>query len=766
MSGQEGGYGVEAEHVTRYRLRRSDKVVINEVAYVPVSADNDGHVLKRVDGSDIEEAFTHVEIKALFGDGAARLERGAFSAPTAEAARFRGYRLTDLGPERKRMVLFRKHLCDRFMQLKEEDPSISLSDAGMENALRKLESELDIANREAGAGGRAGRHIGAQQKVPDASTLRRWLKRYKNSGYNPVALADKHPSGGRKTSRSSDEDALYMKYARAYASRNKPTKQMCYAALGREIENLNKERARSGEPQLRLQDRRTFERLIDSLDDYFVCSGREGADAASKKFAIVNRGLDVERPFQRLEIDEHRVDLIVFLKESGVLNCMDPEQVAALKERERAWLTVALDARTRMVAAMLLTREAPSAQTALATLEMAVKDTSELESVLGAATSFAHGTPETVAVDAGSSFVSDQFEAAVTDMGARIVRPPDKKPQMRGRVERFFGTVRDKAIRHFQGQTFDNVVNKGDYDSEGHATLNFDELNRVLLKTLLNIYHAEGHSGLGGQSPADCWRELNEYYQVDPPPDVDCRRHIFGLEEERRVGARGVLFSGIYYQSDELQKIRQRNYSSSVRIRVDRFDLSVISVFQGQGWITVPARFDGLEGVTYWEWRDAVRDFRERYGDKEKATEGQMQETLAEIRSLAERAGERAGLSAPTLSQEDYDRDQKHLYRNLEIERERENSTADSDGVGLDDGLGLEGQSADQASDGRTAPVEKSSSETPGAAKQNQLPKRPQSPKKKKKKISRSEDKVAPDPASYAEDENDEFGDINDWTSE
>jgi hypothetical protein len=87
------------------------------------------------------------------------------------------------------------------------------------------------------------------------------------------------------------------------------------------------------------------------------------------------------------------------------------------------------------------------------------------------------------------------------------------------------------------------------------------------------------------------------------------------------------------------------------------------------------------------------------------------------------------------------------------------------DGLGLDEGLGLEGEGADQPLGGRPTAAEESSSQHNGAPNQSQPPKRPKSPKKKKK-TGTSKDKVPRDSGTSHGDENDEFGDIDEWTSE
>lgn len=56
------------------------------------------------------------------------------------------------------------------------------------------------------------------------------------------------------------------------------------------------------------------------------------------------------------------------------------------------------------------------------------------------------GIPETVYLDNGSSFVSKQLLRALAVLGSRLVHSKPRRPQGRGKVERFFRTVREQFL--------------------------------------------------------------------------------------------------------------------------------------------------------------------------------------------------------------------------------------------------------------------------------------------------------------------------------
>src|SRR3546814_18591172 len=110
---------------------------------------------------------------------------------------------------------------------------------------------------------------------------------------------------------------------------------------------------------------------------------------------------------------------------------------------------------------------------------------------------------------------------------------------MRGRIERVFGTIHTQLLSWFDGRTFENVVARGDYPAEARASLLVEELNRVLIRYVVDYYHNHPHEGLGGETPRRCWDRLVKKYGVKPPPGPDQKRHVFGIQAQGVIGKWG-----------------------------------------------------------------------------------------------------------------------------------------------------------------------------------------------------------------------------------
>ena len=96
------------------------------------------------------------------------------------------------------------------------------------------------------------------------------------------------------------------------------------------------------------------------------------------------------------------------------------------------------------------------------------------------------GTPEAVYVDNGSPFVSAQLLRACASLRVRLVHSRPRRPEGRGKIERFFRTVRDQFLVEVAHSTVDDVAH----------------LNALFAAWVETVYHRATHSETG-QSPLE-----------------------------------------------------------------------------------------------------------------------------------------------------------------------------------------------------------------------------------------------------------------------
>lgn len=136
------------------------------------------------------------------------------------------------------------------------------------------------------------------------------------------------------------------------------------------------------------------------------------------------------------------------------------------------------------------------------------------------------GLPRKLYVDNGSAFRSRHLEKVCACLGIAITHTPPYTPQGRGKIERFFRTVRSQLLSFFAGQTL-------------------EDLNLALDHWVQQDYHRRSHSSTG-QSPLERFASHLELIRK-PPLDLDDH---FRKEVRRRVNKdRSVSISGRHFEA-------------------------------------------------------------------------------------------------------------------------------------------------------------------------------------------------------------------------
>jgi putative transposase len=111
----------------------------------------------------------------------------------------------------------------------------------------------------------------------------------------------------------------------------------------------------------------------------------------------------------------------------------------------------------------------------------------------------ARGVPASVYVDNGSAFVDAWLLRACAKLGIRLVHSTPHRPQGRGKIERFFRTVREQFLVEITDTTAEDLVVAG---TDPRTALL--ELNGLLTAWIETEYHRRTHTETG-QSPLDRW---------------------------------------------------------------------------------------------------------------------------------------------------------------------------------------------------------------------------------------------------------------------
>jgi hypothetical protein len=167
------------------------------------------------------------------------------------------------------------------------------------------------------------------------------------------------------------------------------------------------------------------------------------------------------------------------------------------------------------------------------------------------------GVPASVYVDNGSAFVAAPLLRACAVLGIRLVHSRPGRPQGRGKIERFFRTVRDQFLVE--------VV------ARGVATL--VELNRLFAAWVETVYHRRVHSETG-VAPLERF-EAGGSFSLPTPAQL----HEAFLWSQRRMVTKTATVSlhGNTFEVDAALVGRR------VELVFDPFDLTSVEVrFEGR----------------------------------------------------------------------------------------------------------------------------------------------------------------------------------------
>ncbi|MFE5826604.1 DDE-type integrase/transposase/recombinase [Streptomyces erythrochromogenes] len=169
----------------------------------------------------------------------------------------------------------------------------------------------------------------------------------------------------------------------------------------------------------------------------------------------------------------------------------------------------------------------------------------------------ARGVPESVYVDNGTAFVDTWLLRACASLAIRLTHSKPGRPQGRGKIERFFRTVRDQFLVELDDKRVGQIE---------HLT----ELNSLFTAWVETVYHRTVHSETG-QAPIERW--LGSIPKPLPLPSTADLREAFLWSQMRTVTKTATAsLHGNTYEVDPMMA------GMKVELIFDPFDLTDIEV--------------------------------------------------------------------------------------------------------------------------------------------------------------------------------------------
>lgn len=324
---------------------------------------------------------------------------------------------------------------------------------------------------------------------------------------------------------------------------------------------------------------KTFRAEIKKRREEEVVLARQGEKAAYRitEFQwIVDQGTPRhgERPFEIGHIDHTELDE----------QCVDSSTGANLG---KPWLTVLLDAFTRMVLAFFITFDPPSYRSCMSVIRNCVRR---------------HGRiPRTIVADRGSDFESLYYEALLARLGTHKKSRPGSKARFGTLVERYFGVTNQAFIHNLAGNN--KALQKprsmsASHDPRDLAVWTLPALTDAFENFTDNIYANMIHPALAMSPKQQMARGIamaGARAHVLIPYTEDFIRLSMPTTPARKAVVRpgcGIKIKGIFYWSPEFRDAKVER--TKVDLVYDPFDISrAYTLVKGQ-WVLCRSEYQSL----------------------------------------------------------------------------------------------------------------------------------------------------------------------------
>ena len=359
-------------------------------------------------------------------------------------------------------------------------------------------------------------------------TIQRWAASYRDGGLAGLARRRRSDAGHRR---------LPADLVEAIKTLTLGKPRLSAAAIRRRLGPLVEAQ------NWRMPSYAAVHAIVRGLDPGLVTLAHDGAAAYRDRFELIHRHR-ADRPNAVWQADHTQLDLLI---------------LDANAKPVRPWLTIVIDDHSRAIAGYATFIGAPSAlQTALALRQAIWRKTDLAWPVCG--------IPDALYVDHGSDFTSRHLEQVAADLRIELTFSTVARPQGRGKVERFFGTVNSELLPELPG----TLVN-GKPTSAPSLTLS--DLDKAVAAFIIGSYNARPHSGIG-LAPKRAW--LAEGWLPRLPESLEALDLLLlTVAKSRLVRRDGIYFQGLRYMDPTLAAY----VGEDVVIRYDPRDVTEIRVF-------------------------------------------------------------------------------------------------------------------------------------------------------------------------------------------
>lgn len=366
-------------------------------------------------------------------------------------------------------------------------------------------------------------------------TLQRWHQHYKTGGIAALESQTRHDSGSRRT-----RPELKAFVERLGLTRPRPSIATLHRLTVKEAKRIGEAAPSYG----------TVRSILEGLDPAMVTLALDGPAAYRDQYELIYRHT-AEHPNDTWQADHTELDILI-ADASGRL--------------ERPWLTTIIDDCSRAICGYMVFTGAPSAMNTALALRQAIWRKDDPAWAMC-------GIPNVLHVDHGSDFTSHHLEYTAIALKIRIVYSTIARPQGRGKIERFFGTLNTELLSTLPGYT-------GGPEKKPPPAMDLPALDQKI-GDFITVYNERPHREIK-TSPKAAWIDQGWLPRM-PETLAELDGLLLTVPKHRTVRRDGIHFQGQRYLSPTLAPL----VGKPVTIRYDPRDISEIRVYERDTLICV-----------------------------------------------------------------------------------------------------------------------------------------------------------------------------------
>lgn len=422
------------------------------------------------------------------------------------------------------------------------------------------------------ADGERGPRPAPEKKAASVRSIRRWYKAYYASGQDIRVLLPlyclrgnrnpRYPEWVKKSIEKTIEDAILCPTPASFADAGR----LACAQVERDAGAMPLPDLAEKAGGKALLGQNLVRKWVRKLDRFQVTNRQLGIREAEREFSAVELGPQGEFANHEWEADHTLMNIF----------CIDP---IGKKAYGRPWLTVILDRYTRCITGYSISFAPPSWVNIMDAMRVAVLPKKRiLDALNSGGAKITHdwpcyGPPGVLITDHGAEFKSQSMDETLASIGVRPLQAKKGKPWLRGKIERWFRS-KSEFLHTLPGTTFANFYKRKFYKSEKFAVLTLAQVNWLVAKWIIDVYHQKEHSKLKC-SPVEMWQRSVIAHKPPRKVKPEDLEPLMGLVVNRSLRRGGVKYMGMRWDSQGFARLRGRlPKDADVCIRIDPRDLN------------------------------------------------------------------------------------------------------------------------------------------------------------------------------------------------